>query len=147
MSAMQRTKGASFERYVARVLRAKWPSVEVHRGQQGNGAWHSDVYIAGEKAPPLLTRVWWELQDSAHPTPRLKLMQAENDCRPESFPVVVWHKLRERAIYVTLRLETLLAISGIEPGPLYGQELVWLELSEFLDLVDVGVVRRIARGA
>lgn len=130
MGLMQREKGKAFERKIAAELRKHWPEATVRRSSQAERAYQSDVFIEG--GPALLDRLWLECEDARNPDPRKKLAQADrdvarlknhavaatpttDDVRKASagfgaIPVVIWHRLRERAIWVTLRLGTLLAM-------------------------------------
>jgi hypothetical protein len=125
MGAMQRNKGKSFERVIASQLRALWPGADVHRSSQAERAREPDVAIAGH-APELARRLWLELQDARKPTPLTKLAQAEKDIEAQSLlqmesrrPVVVWHKLLERTIWVTTRFWVLCELSGWSHTPDY----------------------------
>lgn len=139
MGRMQRMKGKSFEQSVARVLRARWPSVEVRRSSQAERAYESDVFITGE---PRLERLWLELQDARKPNPLVKLAQAERDIETlhpdvgiialDRQPVVVWHKLRERTIHVTTRAWVFDELRG---SPSSDNTVITMELGAFLDVV------------
>ena len=106
MSAMQRRKGANFERKIVRMLKARLPHATIRRGKQSHLADECDVPIVGAGDP--WDSLWMELQDARRPTPRLKLAQAiadaqkaaERDGKPR-LPMVVWHRLGERTIQVT----------------------------------------------
>ncbi len=138
MSAMQRNKGKRFERAIAAELRTRWPAAIVRRASQAERADNPDVFAEGA---PVLARLWLELQDARQPTPALKLAQAERDAAAwqarrtpgsDRWPVVVWHRLGERTTWATLRLGTLLALTG-STSP--AQAVVTLELGAFLDLL------------
>jgi hypothetical protein len=136
MGAMQRTKGATFERKIASILRLRWPNATVHRSSQADRAYDSDVVIDG--GPEWTRNLWLELQDARHPNPRAKLAQAERDVghRPRC-PIVIWHKLSERTIWVTLRWETMLLLINIGMSdPQLSHPVVTLELSDFLAVVE-----------
>lgn len=115
MGLMQRRKGRAFEQRIASLLREEFPSIDIRRSSQADRAVQSDVYCTGH---PLLERLWLELNDARNPQPLVKLEQAENDCQCWAFPnsnrlpVVIWHRLREQAIYCTMRLWVLDAIRG-----------------------------------
>lgn len=118
MGKMQRTKGRAFEQKIAADLRALWPGADVHRSSQADRARQSDVVIEGE-VPLLARNLWLELQDAAKPTPLGKLAQAEDDIekrvlidRESKRPVVIWHRLREQVVHVTLRLWVLNELAG-----------------------------------
>jgi hypothetical protein len=117
---MQREKGKRFERDIAARLREVFPAADVRRSSQADRAANSDVVITGE---PLLERLWLELQDARDPTPLVKLQQAERDIelvRRTSvnlrLPVVIWHRIHERASQVTTRLWVLDEIRGRPNG-------------------------------
>lgn len=124
MGLMQREKGKTFERKVAAVIRERF-GVTVRRASQAERADNPDVFV--EVGPTPLTRLWLELQDARQPTPGKKLAQAENDATAwqdarsgmsgyvSRWPVVVWHKLGERTVWATMRLNTLLDI--VQPIP------------------------------
>ncbi len=108
---MQREKGKRFERHIAARLREVFPGSDVRRSSQADRAANSDVVITGE---PLLERLWLELQDARDPTPLAKLQQAERDIELARraaanvrLPVVIWHRIHERASQVTTRLWVL----------------------------------------
>jgi len=141
MGRMQRVKGKSFEQAIARLLRARFPHVEVRRAMQAERAYESDVFITGE---PRLERLWLELQDARKPNPLLKLAQAERDIMAvlagdgplvlalDRQPVVVWHKLRERTIHVTTRAWVFDELRG---SPSSDNTVITMELGAFLDVV------------
>ena len=111
MGAMQREKGKRFERDIAARLREVFPAADVRRSSQADRAANSDVVVTGD---PLLERLWLELQDARDPTPLAKLQQAERDIAVARrtgvnlrMPVVIWHRIRERASQVTTRLWVL----------------------------------------
>ena len=137
MSKLSTTKGKTFERKIAAIIRERWPDAMVVRASQGERAHNSDVFI--ECGPPMLTRLWLECQDSRSPTPRAKLEQAERDIGgssdPSRIPVVIWHRLGCREIDVMTRLWVLDALRG----PLAVRtryECVAMRLEDFLDLLD-----------
>jgi len=114
MAKKSTTKGKVFERRIATALREQWPNAVVRRASQADRADNPDVLV--EAGPPVLSRLWLELQDARAPTPTDKLKQAERDvARWQStrmpsvprLPVVVWHKLAERTIWVTTRMWVL----------------------------------------
>ena len=141
MGRMQREKGKRFERAIATLLRQRWPSAVVRRASQAERADNPDVFVEG--GPPLLARLWLELQDARSPTPMAKLEQAERDAdwwwnhgpstRTERLPVVVWHRIGERTTWATLRLSTLDAIRGTLGGN--HAAVVTLELEQLLELI------------
>lgn len=125
MGLMQRNKGKRFERDIAARLRSVWPDAVVRRASQAERADNPDVFIEG--GPPILARLWLELQDARQPTPDSKLFQAEKDAdlylrrrvggmaspglggypKTDRLPVVVWHRLGERTTWATMRLWVL----------------------------------------
>lgn len=136
MGLMQREKGKRFERDIAALLRERWPSALVRRASQAERADNPDVFVEGHAT---LERCWLELQDAREPRPRDKLVQAERDIAGrkhvgDRWPVVIWHKLRERAICVTTRLWVLDQIRG-DVQDLERGQVVTLELGEFLELL------------
>ncbi len=145
MGLMQRRKGRAFEQAIARQLRARWPEALVRRASQAERADNPDVFCEG--GPRVLARLWLELQDARQPTPAKKIEQAENDAmrwqahghralQPTRLPVVIWHRLAERSIQVTTRMWVLLDLVEPREGAMRShQEVVTLELGEFLDIV------------
>jgi hypothetical protein len=114
----QRAKGHSFERRICRLLREAFPQATIRRGNQSHRAVEPDVVIEGT-APEALKRAWLELNDSRAPDPPAKLEQAARDALRASdgmqrLPLVVWHRIREREIWCTGRLETLLQVLGVD---------------------------------
>jgi hypothetical protein len=146
MGASQRTKGHSFERDIARRLRARWPHLTVRRSQQGDKAYEPDVVI--ENVP-----LWVECCVGAKPNPLVKLAQAERDV--ERFtavmcPVVVWRRSGERTTWATMRPTTMLMTwGGIFDEVLYQSEapnlVLTVDFDEWLQCVDLPETR--ARGA
>lgn len=147
MSAMQRRKGRRFEQQIARELRAVFPAAEVRRTSQADRAANSDVVITGD---PKLERLWLELQDACDPTPLAKLAQAERDCERAGppardpawlsrWPVVIWHRIRERTHQVTTRLWVLdvLRFDGVQDaiGDRRISTVVTLDLEQFIALL------------
>ena len=111
MSKMQRDKGKRFERQIARKLKEFFPehSETIRRSIQSREAEESDV--TG------LPGLWIECQDARLPTPLKKLEQAERDVRANKLeatiiPIAITHKIRNKAILVTLRLSHLHFIFG-----------------------------------
>lgn len=144
MSRMQRTKGKVFERRIARVLAKRFEGVVAKRSSQAERADNADLITYG--GPPALARLWLELNDAIAPQPLAKLAQAERDTQVakkklggiERMPVVVWHRIREREVWATCRLEVVRALAG---WPQMAAQVVWphvvtMTLSDFLDLVE-----------
>ncbi len=143
MGLMQREKGKRFERDIASQLRERF-GVHVRRASQAERADNPDVFI--ETGPMKLTRLWLELQDARQPTPEKKLEQSERDAaaweaKRDNFvprwPVVVWHRLGERKVYATLRINTLLDV--YQPMPDARSEMtqvVTMEFGAFLDALE-----------
>jgi hypothetical protein len=149
---MQREKGKRFERDIAARLREVFPATDVRRSSQADRAANSDVVITGE---PLLERLWLELQDARDPTPLAKLQQAERDIAVARrtdvnyrLPIVIWHRIRERASQVTTRLWVLDEIRRrpnggafqelAEHGPLdvdFHEAAVTLDLDAFIAIL------------
>lgn len=100
---------------------------------------NSDVVIEpGPGVHANLPRLWLELNDARHPDPAKKLAQAERDIAREEViarvPVVVWHKLREREIYASLRLYDLDWLCGVGHERA-GGPMVTMTWPDFLDEV------------
>jgi hypothetical protein len=138
VSKLSRTKGRTFEQKVARIIRERWPSAVVHRSSQADRAYDSDVVIEpGDGIPACLPRLWLELTDGRTPNPVAKLEQAERDIarleRADRIPVVVWHRLREREVWASVRLRDLdrLIHGPRVPTP----TIVRMTLGDFLDEV------------
>lgn len=120
MSLLSRTKGKTFERRIAAILRQHFPNAVVRRASQADRAHQSDVYVTG--GPALLSRLWLECQDARQPTPLRKLEQAERDVQrafedggPSGrLPVVIWHEYGAREIHATMRLWVLESIRNPE---------------------------------
>lgn len=121
MGKLSRTKGREFEQRIARDLRTALPGATVHRSSQADRAYESDVVVSEGSA--LARSLWLECQDARHPTPLDKLAQAERDLsRPQPYevfmrlrdrlPVVVWHKIATRDVFVTMRSATWLHLIG-----------------------------------
>ena len=115
MSKLSTTKGKVFERRIAAQLRTLWPDAVVRRASQADRAHQSDVCVTG--GPPILARLWLELQDSRNPTPLAKLEQAEQDVLSgacfERLPVVIWHRTNERTTHATMRLWVMDVLRGV----------------------------------
>lgn len=143
MGLMQREKGKRFEREIAGILRERWPSAIVRRASQAERADNPDVFVEG--GPPLLGRLWLELQDARKPTPEAKLEQAERDSsawfmrreeRERRLPIVIWHRLGERSTWATMRLTTLLRLYlGPSFMPFASAHPIAMELGALLELV------------
>ena len=120
MSAMQRRKGANFERKIVRMLKARLPHATIRRGKQSHLADEPDIVIQG--AGDSWDVLWLELQDARRPTPIAKVKQAIGDCGEGRLPAVVWHRLGERTIQVTCPewvLESAAldrGMTSVEPG-------------------------------
>jgi hypothetical protein len=137
MGKLSRTKGKVFERRVASALRAQWPDAEIRRSSQAERAYEADVFARGA---PVLERLWMELQDARNPTPLAKLEQAERDVelrrrfQPDRrYPVVVWHRIRERVEWVTTRLWVLDAIRGNDR--IWPDMVVTMQLDPFVEML------------
>lgn len=136
----QRIKGRAFEQKLCRILRAKFPGVEVRRSSQAERAYEADVFSRGHA---VLDRCWFECTDGRAPNVRKKLEQAERDVARgiphhgdhDRLPVVVWHRLNAKEINVTMRLGTLKSLAFSEYSECRGNPLVTLDLYDFLDLV------------
>lgn len=140
MGLLSRTKGKRFEQQIARVLRAHWPAAIVRRASQAERADNPDVFVEG--GPPVLSRLWLELNDARVPRPLEKLQQAESDIeqwlrrRPMALvnrmPAVVWHRLGERTSYVTTRLWVVDELRGMRSTSM---EVVTLAMVSFEGLL------------
>lgn len=110
MGMKSRRKGKRFEQVIAAELRGVFPAAEVHRSSQADRAYEPDVV---SKGAPVLERLWLELNDAAKPNPIAKLEQAERDITAlmphgtRDLPIVVWHRIRERTVWVTTRMWVL----------------------------------------
>jgi hypothetical protein len=136
MGRMSREKGKRFERAIAAELRKRWPDAVVRRSSQAERAYQSDVFIEG--GPPLLSRLWLELQDARNPTPLAKLEQAERDISAAGgfrLPVVVWHRIGERRTNVTMRLWVLDAIRA-ETIVRFHDEVITLDFEAFVAVLN-----------
>ncbi len=153
MSRMQREKGKRFERVIAGMLRERFPLAEIRRASQAERAYQSDVFATGHDR---LARCWLELTDARSPNPVHKLEQAEGDVQarhetrlrlgqePNLWPVVVWHRIGERHVSVTMRTHTLVDMLGFCDRP---TGKLWLNgcldtpitmtLDRFVDIVDL----------
>ncbi|MEO7736254.1 MAG: hypothetical protein ABIY55_35175 [Kofleriaceae bacterium] len=149
----QREKGKTFERKVARILRARWRHALVRRASQAERAHNPDVFI--EEGPRVLKRLWLELQDSAHPTPSAKLAQARRDIaadprRYESgdrrLPVAVTHELGSSKILATMDIVDVLDLLGVPfSGPKTEAGEVTMPLDTLLSFVERGVTADVLR--
>lgn len=142
----QREKGKTFERAIAAQARLIWPDSIIRRASQGERADNSDVFF--EHGPPLLKKLWLELQDAANPTPSVKMTQAEGDIASvkarggngDRYAIVIWHKLRARTINVTMRAGTFDVLRGCgfpldNPLSAFRHALITMDLRDFFDLV------------
>ena len=137
MGLKSRTKGKVFERAIARRLRAVWPDTVIRRASQAERAHNPDVFV--EHGPELLKLLWLELQDAANPTPAAKLLQAERDAdahrgERRRWPVVIWHRIRERTINVSLRVSVLDALRG-HPWGDFDTTMVTLDLDDLISIL------------
>lgn len=103
--AARRLKGIRFEQLVATAYRTRWPSHVVRRSEQSHKAFEPDVVVEG-------IPLWTECQHATTSTPLRKLEQAEDDCTPMHYPVVVWRRTGARAVNATMALTTLLSTYG-----------------------------------
>lgn len=138
MGMLSRTKGKTFERKIAREFRLRWPDALVRRASQAERAYESDVYVTN--GPPLLSALWLEMHDAAAPVPAKKLAQAERDVAANDqllprIPVVIWHKLGERSIQVTMR-SWAFAWLAYNENRADSQIVVTMDLTSFLQLVE-----------
>lgn len=145
----QREKGKTFERAIAAQARLLWPDAIIRRGSQAERADNSDVFF--EHGPSLLKKLWLELQDAANPTPMGKMLQAEGDIASvkarggngDRYAIVIWHKLRERKIQVTMRSKTYDDLRRIPPTArlaLQDHALITMQLEDFFSLLQALVV-------
>lgn len=147
MGLKSRVKGKVFERQIAAVIRERWPDALVRRASQAERADNPDVFCEG--GPPVLQRLWLELQDAVKPTPLAKLEQATDDAMAwlskrllddrakERYPVVVWHRIREHSINVTTYLWVIaeLVVAKVEPHK-RRHEMITLDLEDFLPMLE-----------
>lgn len=94
-----RRKGIDFERWVAQQYREWWPSLDVFRGQQGDGARDPDVNH---------DLLWSECKRGRRPNIRAALEQAIRDTDGR-IPVAVTKADRDQPI-ASLRLTDFLAL-------------------------------------
>jgi hypothetical protein len=148
---MQRNKGKRFERDIADRIRKLFPSAVVRRASQAERADNPDVFVErhADDDRTLLDRLWLELQDAQHPTPTAKLTQAECDVLVwqhrrgldvdrvhARLPVVVWHRIRERETWATMRLATLDNMTGYRLPATVGREIVTMTFDAFMRIVE-----------
>jgi|ERR1051326_1569022 hypothetical protein len=146
MGLKSRRKGKVFERKIARAFREKWPDALVRRASQAERAHNPDVFVEG--GPPLLSSLWMEMHDAATPLVAKKLAQAERDSLERSsfaadsahVPVVIWHKLGERSIQVTMRSWAFAWLAYDESHP-DSQIIVTLDFASFMRLVETAAKR------
>jgi hypothetical protein len=149
VGALSCRRGKVYEREIARQLRAAFPAVDIRRTSQADRAGNSDVVATGS---PVLERMWLELNDARAPRPLAKLAQAERDVlqsqrvrlAPEPrMPVVIWHRIHERAHQVTTRLWVLDELRG---GSRISQDevIVTLDLAAFVAVLQAAD-RRLAQ--
>lgn len=141
-----RRKGRAFEQRIARLIRSRFPGVEVHRSSQADRAYDADLVCAGH---PALERLWLELTDGRAPNVKAKLEQAERDVNDRRYvaalypsrrlPIVIHHRLGERTTYASMRLTTLLlatvGIEGSDDGVNGGDSLVTMGLEDFFEVL------------
>lgn len=147
MGRMQREKGKRFERRLARELRLRWPDALVRRASQAERAFNPDVFVEG--GPDLLSSLWLEMHDARKPIVVKKLAQAERDALEKSrhaidsahVPVVVWHRLGERSIQVTMRSWAFAWLAYGESHP-ESRYVVTMDLGSFLRMVESAIARR-----
>ncbi len=149
----QREKGKTFERKIARILRGRWRHALVRRASQAERAHNPDVFV--EDGPRILQRMWMELQDSAHPTPSAKLVQARRDIAADPrryelghhrIPVAITHELGSPKIHATMDIADVLDVLGAHPG---GAQIeageVTMSLDTLLRFVERGVTTEVLR--
>lgn len=145
MGLLSRTKGKTFERKIAREFRLRWPDALVRRASQAERADNPDVFI--QHGPPLLSSLWLEMHDARNPTPTKKLAQAELDVLTASeyghaahLPIVIWHKLSERSIQVTMRSWAFAWLAYEQSYP-ESQYVVTMDLDSFLRILESAATR------
>ena len=133
-SARNREKGHDYERSVAQIFRVAFPhrAEEIERTIQTRGA-------IKEGSDFRFPNLWPECQDSADPTPYVKLDQAETEMRAKGvpcLPAAIVHKKRARVSYVYLRAKAWawLVHNIVRPGPPHeGDETILaLTLDDFV---------------
>ena len=105
MSKMQRRKGATWERDVARLFREAMPGTDPHRGSQCRD---------GGDAPDVVgvPMFWIEAKHRAAISPEAALRQAQAECKdPTLWPVAVVKRNRSEP-FVCMDLEDFLEIVG-----------------------------------
>ena len=148
----QREKGKTFERRVARIIRARWRYALVRRASQAERAHNPDVFV--EDGPHVLKRLWLELQDSAHPTPSAKLAQARRDIAADPrryergnhrLPAAVTHQLGSTRILATMDIGDVLEVLGLSVGEALVPGEVTMSLDTLLSFVERGVTTDVLR--
>lgn len=138
MGLMQRVKGATFERAVAKILRARWPTATVRRSLQSEQAYESDIVVEGA-APMVAKRIWWECTTGRACNPVRKMAQAVRDIERlqarSRIPIVVWRRHGSPRLRVTLYLHELVCEVFDGPGAGYRGPLVEMDLDDFLALM------------
>lgn len=131
-----RAKGQTFERLIKEAivdgLKDLLPRIIVRRSVQAERAHDSDVIIEGDGVPQWLCDLWIECNHADAPNPVNKLTQAQGDSMwaikrtgRKRLPLVIWRRTRERTLWVTATLETLLKMVGFDPsGPGYGHPML-----------------------
>lgn len=146
MGMMQRDKGKTFERLLAKKLREAFPGCEFRRSRQSDGAYHSDVYC--NIGPWCLRDIWWECTHGHKPNPAAKMKQAVGDIeaigeQERYIPVVVWRRTGQRVINATLCLDQLMLIDSNQQTDF--APLVTLELPVFIEMLQAWVARNGSR--
>lgn len=143
MGLISRRKGRAFEQRIAREFRQRWPEALVRRASQAERADNPDVFIEG--GAPLLSSLWLEMHDARNPIVVKKLAQAERDVRdlhvPRScVPIVIWHKLGERSIQVTMRSWAFAWFAYDEAHP-DSEYVVTMDFGSFMRLIESAALR------
>lgn len=143
MGLKSRRKGKAFERAIAAEMRKFWPEALIRRASQGERADNSDVFV--EYGPEFLRTLWLELEDAIDPNPHKKLAQAEEDVArvskivgsPTRYPIVIWHKIRARTIFVAMRAKIFDYLRGHPqlPSVVTSDLMVTIELPDFLAIL------------
>ena len=102
MGKLSRTKGAAYERELAKLIADAMPGAHVRRGLQAQGA--ASAKIADVECPEF----WVEAKRGKKPNMRAALRQAEADTDGR-WPVAVVRDDRDRAT-VTMRLDDWLVL-------------------------------------
>lgn len=145
LGKQSRNAGKTFERLIARLVRAYFDGAVVRRSLQSERAYESDVVVEGD-CPSIVKEIWWECGNQKAINPERKLAQAELDASAaeqrtgvQKLPLVVWKQKRKHTIWVTCRLGTMLRILGPTTPVQYAPEnqnvIVTAKLHDLLEKI------------